>query len=391
MNNVALYYNILFIFALQSFGFLYVTSFTSQQRPPRFWQRRHSMVTMQANKQSIGESNENIESVYIKAKIDYSAANEYIHSHYNISQYFEHDCCIEEIHDGRRIQSLYCNEREMLKDTGLAIVNSPISIIDWTKKDSIQKHYLPELERVVNKLFPENITHLTFWNPMMRGESLSIPNNSGQSGEKHNNNNLHTPTANIAPLVHIDTDIGAHENIEEVLEIIENNRIPFDSTSTYSSGYVVKDIAKAIVSGRQRFAIVNFWRNVSEEPITRAPLAIYSPRYDGCAVFPDAAPTFVESKWYMYPEAMRDEVILFYQYDRDRNQPSDLWHCAIEFEVEATESTLRRSFDIRAFILFDSKVSNNNDRYAPGRTRPILSFEESGCFCDDQAAKRMSE
>jgi hypothetical protein len=326
----------------------------------------------------------------IKARIDYSAANEYIHSHYNISQYFEHDFCIEEIHDGRRIQSLYCNEREMLKDNGLAIVNSPISIIDWTKKDSIQKHYLPELERVVNKLFPENITHLIFWNPMMRGESLSIPNNSGQGN--HNNNNLQTPTANIVPLVHIDTDIGAHENIEEVLAIIENNRIPFDSTTTHSSSYVgVKDIAKAIVSGRQRFAIVNFWRNIGEGPITRAPLAIYSPKYDGCAVFPDAVPTFVESKWYMFPEAMRDEVILFYQYDRDRSQPSDLWHCAIELEVEATESTLRRSFDIRAFILFDSEVSNSNDRYAPGRTRPILSFEQSGCFCDEQAAKRMSE
>ena len=220
MNNVALSYNILLIFALQSFGFLCVTSFTSQQRPSRCWQRRHSMVTMWS----------------MKARIDYSAANEYIHSHYNISQYFEHDCCIEEIHDGRRIQSLYCNEREMLKEYGLAIVNSPISIIDWTKKDSIQKHYLPELERVVNKLFPEKIMHLTFWNPMMRGESLSIPNNSGH-GNHHNNNNLQTPTANIAPLVHIDTDIGAHENIEEVLAIIENNR-----TLVSLSGHGVKYI-----------------------------------------------------------------------------------------------------------------------------------------------------
>lgn len=385
MKNVALYYNIFFIFAVQRFGFFCVKSFTSQQLSLSFyWQRRHSTVRMMQADKTIGESSKNI-----KAKIDYSAANEYIHSHYNVSQYFERDCCIEEIHDGRRIQSLHCNEREMLKDNGLAIVNSPISIIDWTKKDSIQKHYLPELERVVNKLFPEKIMHLTFWNPMLRGESLSIPNNSVHGNQY--NNNLRTPTANIAPHVHIDTDIGAHENIEEVLAIIENNRIPFDSTTTHPSGYVVKDIVKAIVSGRQRFAIVNFWRNISEEPITRAPLAIYSPRYDGCAVFPDAVPTFVESKWYMFPEAMRDEVILFYQYDRDRSQPSDLWHCAIELEVEATASTLRRSFDIRAFILFDSEVSISNDRYTPGRTRPILSFEESGCFCDEQTAKRMSE
>ena len=62
--------------------------------------------------------------------------------------------------------------------------------------------------------------------------------------------------------------------------------------------------------------------------------------------------------------------------------------------------TGRASFDIRAFVIFEEKihtasdldndedVSLNNDRFRPDRLRPMLSFEESGCFCDDQAAKR---
>ena len=71
------------------------------------------------------------------------------------------------------------------------------------------------------------------------------------------------------------------------------------------------------------------------------------------------------------------------------DQPSDLWHCAIEVEEKESDSVHRRkSFDIRALIVFDDEVSDNHDRFSPERTRPVLSFEESGCFCDKQAAKR---
>ena len=86
-------------------------------------------------------------------------------------------------------------------------------------------------------------------------------------------------------------------------------------------------------------------------------------------------------------------MIVFYQYDRERNQPSDLWHCAIEVEENEESDCVhrRKSFDIRAFIVFDEEVSSIDDRFSPERTRPMLSFEESGCFCDEQAAKRTQE
>lgn len=357
-------------------------SFSLSSLPSKQLMQRYK-IAMPA-KQSLDENN--IDTILTKARVDYSAANEYIRAHYNntrVSQYFPHNNCIETIHDGRRLQELYRNEREMLKENGLAIIASPMPKtpqIDWSQTDCVQKYYLPELERIVNKLFPEKIIHLSFWNPMMRGESLEI---SRQRGDE-----LQTPTANIASLVHIDTDVGAYESIEEVLAIIANNQIRYDSSTQSSS--ILEDVADLRVSGRKRFAILNFWRNIGETPITRAPLAIYSSRYDGDVAFPDAVPNVEKSKWYMFPNATAGEVIVFYQYDRVRNQPSDLWHCAIMVEEKASDSVLhgRKSFDIRAFIVLDEEVFEN-DRFVPERTRPILSFEESGCFCDEQAVKRI--
>ncbi len=339
--------------------------------------RRHAIVVMQAMQCSDGFDRD---VMYTKAKIDYSAANEYIQAHYNISQYFPHNDCIETIHNGRRLQESYHNEQEMLTDNGLAIVASPMSPtpINWSERDSIQQSYLPELQKIIYKLFPEKIIHLSFWNPMMRGESLET--------SRHQDQLLHTPTANIASLVHIDTDIGAYENIRDVLAIIDNNRVSNESSTLSSSAF--DEIANAIVSGKKRFAILNFWRNIGGTPVSRAPLSIYSTTYDGDEAFPDAAPNAERSKWYMFPDATREEVIVFYQYDRERNQPSDLWHCAIELEENESDCVQRKSFDIRAFIVFEEEVPSNNDRFSPDRIRPILSFEESGCFCDEQAEKR---
>ena len=94
-----------------------------------------------------------------------------------------------------------------------------------------------------------------------------------------------------------------------------------------------------------------------------------------------------------------EEVIVFYQYDRNMLQSSDLWHCAISPAAReqtgqtnhAAQLEPRRSFDIRALVVLDETVSRDPDRFSSDRTRPILTFEESGCFCDEQAVKRTEE
>lgn len=330
------------------------------------------------------------------ATVDYSAANEYIRAHYDVqSRYFDNvigGSSVEYFHDGRVLQSHYDDDRKMLNDNGLAIVKcSTAQEPKWSELKDIQNSYLPELERIIHKLFPSKLLSYCFWNPMIRGESYEISREGGS-------HNIETPTANIASMVHIDTDVGAYESIHDFLDIVEKNKVQTSTSETKLHQNSIQDVADDIVHGKKRFVIVNFWKNIGDTPVSKAPLAILSTRYNKQhSAFPNSHPNMEESKWYVFPNATRDEVIVFYQYDRNLKQPSDLWHCAISPENNETklqdfqESPPRKSFDIRALIVLDEFVPEEFDRFSSDRTRPVLTFEESGCFCDEQAANRNEE
>jgi hypothetical protein len=322
--------------------------------------------------------------VVTNTAIDYSAANEYVRSHYNVSKYFKNTESIENIYDGRCLQSLYKDEREMLAENGIALVTSPTSCHNWNKVKDIQESYVPELEQILSSLVPSKVLMSCFWNPMVRGESHDISRDQDRT---------RTPTSNIAAMAHIDTDVGAYESINDLLRIIEKNEVHIPNNEKINE-HRRKPFVDAIIRDKKRFAILNFWRNIEDTPIGRAPLAILSTRYDNSepTSFPDDSPDMNESNWFIFPNATNEEVIVFYQYDRDVSQPSDLWHCAIPTHEKQNDGyekgPLRRSFDVRALIVFNETVQPELDRFTPIRSRPKLSFEESECFCEEQAARR---
>ena len=306
------------------------------------------------------------------AIVDYSAVNEYVEAHYQQKAYFGRDRVEQQIYDGRLLQAKYEHEYDMLKDNGLAIIASPLQeTIEWTDRGDIRCSYIANLEKMLQSLYP-NMMGCCFWNPMLRGESYSI--SRPDSNE--------TPTANIASMVHIDTDIGAFD-LSDLLDIVDKNSV-YQSTYTLEASSF-RQSAEDMIQRKKRFVIINFWRNIGPEPVSSAPLAIFSARYDNNLAFPYARPSH-ESKWYIFPNTTNDEVILFYQYDRNALQISDLFHCAISTSDKIGEG--RKSFDIRALVLLNEDVPEELDRYKDCRTRPALSFDESGCFCDEQAEKR---
>jgi hypothetical protein len=310
--------------------------------------------------------------IVCSAKIDYSAVNEYTKAHYQTAL-FDRDHPEERIYDGRALQSrCSCTEKEMLAKNGMVIMPSPLQDgIEWTRVQDVKRYYIPTLEKIIHKLFSSNLTGYCFWNPMLRGESYTISRPDGNQNQ--------TPTANIAPMVHIDTDVGAFE-LKDLLDIVDKNSVCQSDSFTQLS-------AAEAIERNKRFVILNFWRNVDDKPVSSAPLAIYSVRYENNTLaFPNAFPVN-ESKWYIFPGATAEEVIVFYQYDRNVMQISDLFHCAITANDEEGVGG-RRSFDVRALVILDEDVPGELDRYGQHRTRPVLSFEESGCFCDEQAEKR---
>ncbi len=394
---------------------------------------------------------------WANAMIDYSGANEYFEAHYgrhpslqlstSSAPYFYSDKSLEPIYNARELcmesesissepsKATFSSNNEftevelshhikVLEKYGMTIVNSPTRVIDWKNITQIEDVYIRELEQILPTLFSSEIKLYFFWNPMLRGENHTISSPRQQTSKDttatHKDDNLQDETistANVASMVHIDTDVGAYESIDEFLAIVEKNQVrrhqehekPFDRRLYQNE----------INENRRRFAVVNFWRNTNPlEPVTSSPLAILSTRYqhendvsvganpidgrarDKLSAFPNARPDLEHSKWYTFPNMASDEVLIFYQYDRLVTQPSDLWHCAISVkendrarDTEAVSSRKgqkvpRESFDIRALVVFDDVVDEEKDRFQPDRVRPVLSFEESGCFCDEQAEKR---
>ena len=324
-------------------------------------------------------------------QIDFSAARDFLVSHYQNSipqPYFDHigddGKCLENIYNARR--GFWDDDAHELVEPsiqrcGFELQHAPSAVTDYENLEQIQTQYLPLLRsKVLPKAFSgERISDIVFWHPMYRGDDQVI---SGNIRETLNNR---LPTASIAPLAHIDTDVGAFERIEEVARLVGNNRVDDpEQAETFSQ----QALEEALASGR-RFCIVNLWRNADpDHPVLRAPLAVWSTQYKtpggSHACFPDAKPDLTKSRWYTFPQIMTTEVMLFLQYDRDIQQTSDLWHCALA-TVKEDDAPPRRSFDVRALVVFEETVQPENDRFAEDRTRPTLARQESECFCEAQA------
>jgi len=309
------------------------------------------------------------------------------------------------------------NHSKLLGEYGMALVNAPTRVMDWTNRKHIEEIYIKELETILPTLFSSKIELHCFWNPMLRGENhnLSPPQQQSQRDDTRQQLEHLIPTANVASAVHIDTDVGAYDSLDDFLAIVEKNQVKRQGDHNTTS-FDRKQWDSEIIQKRKRFAVVNFWRSTNRlEPVTTSPLAMLSTRYEeeskmsiptgesssSLSGFPNSRPDTKQSKWYTFPNMTSNEILVFYQYDRLATQPSDLWHCAISVANDCVEhdNTLskidsergaapRESFDIRALVVFDETIDENKDRFHPNRVKPVLSFEESGCFCDVQAEKR---
>uniref|UniRef100_A0A6U9W4J5 Uncharacterized protein n=1 Tax=Pseudo-nitzschia australis TaxID=44445 RepID=A0A6U9W4J5_9STRA len=458
--------------------------YTSNCRYHRHHQRGRSTAFRRALGQrlevglKLGASHDELQRPWKKAIVDYSGANEYIEAHYGSHPSLEStsstnssvpyflrgnsssDKVEETIYNARKLGtkpkiasnsaglgSLY--HRSLMEKYGMTLVNSPTDVMDWRNIQEIEEVYIQELEKILPSLFSSKIDMHCFWNPMLRGENLelSLPRfqldndekrrkespNVDDLGDKHS---VSISTANVASAVHIDTDVGAYESLNEFLAIVETNQVACQR-GLGETLFDRKRYQTAISKDRKRFAVVNFWRNTNRGiPVRNRPLAILSTRYKDdnngninintnisyseknptghiseISAFPNFRPDMERSKWYTFPNMTNDELLVFYQYDRSVTQPSDLWHCAISiddsrdhekgvcpnidsFSKNARGSSPvrvhspRESFDIRALIVFDEIIPPDKDRFHSERLRPVLSLEESGCFCDEQALAR---
>ncbi|KAL7467519.1 hypothetical protein ACHAXS_007782 [Conticribra weissflogii] len=341
--------------------------------------------------------------------IDVSASNEFMAAHYRHLGYDDSnnryltfiqdsgqgkESVMVDVFDAREVffkkgkNGILQLEKPSLDGTGFELANVLFDDsvdIEWTNMEQVGTDYLPKLREIITNSLSSGsdgiITHIEFYHPMVRGEDVDLTQK----------------TSPIARLVHIDSDFGAHD-IEGIVNLVERNAIGFRKKCSFPR----EDIIAAIRDGK-RFAVINAWKGIqaNNEKVSRAHLGLLPAQYVECdhnccvpkrlRCFPTFQPDPRFSRWYGYPNMSSNEVLMFKQYDRRADLLSDIWHCSLpstQDEIEQENTLPRRSFDVRALVVFDDIIPKELDRYCDDRPRPVLTLEESGCFCDEQAEKR---
>ena len=139
-------------------------------------------------------------------------------------------------------------------------------------------------------------------------------------------------------------------------------------------------VERALDSGR--FALINVWRNIAEEPVATHPLALC----DAASVHPDDLVVFEihyadrigenyfakhadAHRWYFYPALTHDEALLIKQWDsaggmaRSEGAAADAaspdapctfsFHTAFEDPTTAPDAPDRWSIEVRCIVLYD--------------------------------------
>lgn len=378
-------------------------------------------------------------------QIDYRAANEFIDAHYSNAglpwapqqSYFrtrESSWYCEALVSNARLLGVLdpsTGQRHVptIEQNGFTLLHQPTAVTDFTDFEQIQSHYIVELKQILKKEFhiTDSSHYILVWNPVLRGTHLQSQDRQFQSSGDATATATEatlvaTAMSTIAGMVHIDTDVGAHETPKTFVKTMYKNRvIPTIIRHEHESNnndrhrtqcdypFTVDDLTQEIAKGK-RFMVFNFWRNADKEnPIIRqSPLGLFLPDYSDDwrqqqetsdesdyhyrPCFPSARPNPETSQWYFFPDMSYDECLVFKQYDRDVSYISDIWHTALKSpDDDASLLPPRTSFDIRVLIVSKSEqVPLHRDRYAPDRPKPQLDEKQAEEYAKEQD-KRQNE
>lgn len=348
---------------------------------------------------SLGNAIQKKAKVWGKARVDYTAANEYAESHYGLKNYFQvgdngTGIVNEDIfnaRDGVMMRRNDCGDSDdiwintpKLSHFGFELLQGfkpPMNLNDWNNPSQVSEKYVRYLRHsVIPKLFDSTgIESIVFYNANLRGEGLPFSTRNGELGL--------VKTAPVAATVHIDFDVGACTNATELVNLLLSERIivPEDCNEFGDEGR--RRIIQLIESGH-RFVLLNFWNSLTSRPTSRAPLGVLATDYDQeCCSFPEAKPSD-HSRWYCYPQLGVNECLVFKQYDRSLSFSSDVWHTGLSDIGHYTNDPPRRNFDVRAFIVLNERIDKSIDRFGEKRRKSFMNMHESECFCENQADSR---
>ena len=273
------------------------------------------------------------------------------------------------VHDARGLEGA---QRRTLEANGFELLerSSAPPDIDFLHHDQVVSAYYPQCADIVREA--TGASHVAAFDHNIRSASGKKSKRCIEGGQQ---------VQNPARVVHGDyTLVSAPQRLRDLAS-------PPTGNDTYrtrlSDGETLLDeahVTRAI--GEGRFAIINLWRSIADEPVARFPLALC----DASTVHPDDLVVFEihyadrvgenyfakhsdDHRWYYYPAMSRDEALLIKQWDsaggiaRSEGAAADAMSpdkpCTFSFHSAFNDATTpadapdRWSIEVRCAVLYD--------------------------------------
>ena len=113
----------------------------------------------------------------------------------------------------------------------------------------------------------------------------------------------------------------------------------------------------------RRMVILNTWRNTSDEPVRRCPLAVADQRTikssDGCGGVVGRCGLVQREgqQFYYFPRLTREELLVFIGYDSDAKEHAPCAHSAFEDVNTPADAPPRQSIEMRCVLVMPAHYS----------------------------------
>ena len=271
--------------------------------------------------------------------------------------------------DARLMQG---DDRPTLERNGFELLSRPMAddTINFLDNDQVLHNYYPHCEKVIKEACGGSVVRAFDHNIRSAGGKKAkdqIEGGQQVQGPAHVVHGDYTLTS--APQRLRDLTRPPKEN-DTIRALLKDNETLIDATAA----------EKAIDSGR--FAIINLWRSIADEPVATNPMALC----DAALVSPQDlvvfeihyadrigenyfAKTSDRHRWLFYPSMTRDEALLIKQWDssgrlartqgtqadaEDGSEPCSFsFHTAFEDPTTPPDAPDRWSIEVRCMVLYD--------------------------------------
>ena len=273
------------------------------------------------------------------------------------------------VHDARQVEAA---ARHTLAHNGFEARERPLATpdLDFFNHDHVVRNYYPDCEEIVREASGASV---------VAAFDHNIRSAVGKKSKKRIEGGQQVQGP--ASVVHGDyTLTSAPQRLRDLTQPPGAN----DTLSTLlSDGQSLLEVDKVerVLSGG-RFAIINVWRNIAQEPVETHPLALC----DACSVRPEHLIVFEihyhdrigenyfakhadGHKWYFYPKLTRNEALLIKQWDsagelarsNGANPDADVpdapctfsFHSAFDDLTTRPDAPDRWSIEVRCVALYD--------------------------------------